>query len=155
LIGSGSGAQDAGRVVATTRRIAASLAATPVALLAASLLVPPPPPSRALVAPAALAGLVAFAVGNRWYRGLLDRVGPDARPAARAAALRKATIAGLACTEAASLVGVVAFHVSREPFALVGVAAHLILVGASWPTRARLERILEATDDSGPGPGPN
>ena len=130
------------------------LATTPFALLSAALLAPPPAPSRVLVAPAALAGLVALAAGNRWYRGILDRIAPGARPADRAAALRKATIAGLACTEAASLLGVIAFHISREPFALVGLAAHLILAGALWPTRARYEQLVLGTESSAADAGP-
>ena len=145
---------DAERVLAATRGAAAMLAATPFALLGGAMLAPPPAPSRFLVAPAALAGLVALAAGNRWYRAILDRIAPGARPADRAAALRKATIAGLSCTEAASLLGVIAFHVSREPFALVGLVAHLILAGALWPTRARCDHIVEGTEGSAASAGP-
>ena len=150
----GARGPDAEGILAATRGVAAMLAATPFALLSAALLAPPPAPSRVLVAPAALAGLVALAAGNRWYRGILDRIAQGARPADRAAALRKATIAGLACTEAASLLGVIAFHISREPFALVGLAAHLILAGALWPTRARYEQLVLGTESSAADAGP-
>ncbi len=131
----------------TVRLIAAALAASPVVLLGLALVVPPPPPRHALVAPAVLAGFLSLAVGHRWYRRVLDGRATGAGPADRIAALRVATISGLACTGTAAIFGVFAFHFSREPFSLAGLAVHLILAGALWPTRARFERVLDADDD--------
>jgi hypothetical protein len=140
-VSEGCGAAAAERSLATTRVIALALSAGPLAVLGTLLLVPEPPPSRSLVLPAALAGLVALAVGYRLYGAMLGRLAGDAAAGPRIAALRSATIASLSVTEATAIFGAIAFYFSREPIALLGVAAHLILAGAVWPTERRLEGI--------------
>ncbi|MBZ5639337.1 MAG: hypothetical protein LAO51_11365 [Acidobacteriia bacterium] len=135
-------APDPERSLAITRAVALALSIGPLVLLGAVLLVPAPTRSGVLVAPAALAGIVALAIGYRLYCGVLGRQAPGAGVGPRLANLRTATIAGLSVTEATALFGVIAFHLSREPFALAGLAAHLILAGAVWPTGARLDGIL-------------
>jgi hypothetical protein len=135
----GIDAVDADRSVATTRIIVVALSIGPPALLGAALLVPVPAPTSFPALPAALAGLVALAVGYRLYRSMMGRIASDSISATRLVAIRTATIASLAVTEAAAILGVIAFCFSREPMALTGVATHLILAGAVWPTRGRLE----------------
>ncbi len=151
----GRGSATAGEsALASARLAAAALVAGPLVLLGLVLLVPPPAPWRALVAPAALLGFVALAAGNRLYARLLERSRTRAGAAERLLSLRSATVAALALTEATAILGVLAFHFSREPFALAGLAVHLILAGAVWPTRARLEHLLEAEGDTGRRAGP-
>jgi hypothetical protein len=133
------GAPVAERSLATTRGVALALSIGPLAVLGALLLVPAAPPSRFLVLPAALAGLVALAVGYRRYGTVLGRLAAGAAAGPRLAALRAATIASLSVTESTAIFGAIAFYFSREPVALVGLAAHLILAGAVWPTEGRLE----------------
>jgi protein-S-isoprenylcysteine O-methyltransferase Ste14 len=135
-----SGSQpDVERALAPMRVVALALSLGPLLVLGALLLVPASPPSRGLVAPAALAGLVALAIGYRLYRSMLARIAPGAHADARRAVLRTATIASLSVTESTALFGAVAFYFSREPFALAGLVSHLILAGAVWPTCGRLD----------------
>jgi hypothetical protein len=139
-VSEGGGAPAAERSLATTRGVALALSIGPLAVLGALLLVPAASsPTRYLVLPAALAGLVALAVGYQLYGAVLGRLAAGAAAGPRLAALRAATIASLSVTESTAIFGAIAFYFSREPVALVGLAAHLILAGAVWPTEGRLE----------------
>jgi hypothetical protein len=142
-------APDPDEELGALRGVAIALAASPLVAVGIVLALPPPSPWRGLVAPAALFGIVALAVGHRAYQSILGRTRASAAPRQRLSALRRATIAALAVTEAVALFGVVAFHLSREPYALVGVATHLVVAGGVWPTRARLQGVLDPTEFSG------
>ena len=63
----------------------------------------------------------------------------------RNAAFQKATLVSLAVTEAVALGGVVVYLGSGEWMALSGVATHLLLAGAVWPSRARFESFLQSS----------
>jgi hypothetical protein len=95
-----------------------------------------------LVGPAALAGLVALVIGYRVYQAIRSR----GHEAGRREAFLRATIVALAITEGAALFGVVAFLLSGNPATLFGVASHVLLTGAIWPSASRLEIFL-ASDE--------
>lgn len=97
-----------------------------------------------LVLPAALAGLVAPVIGYRLYHGLRGRVSPRSRVATRLEVFVRATVSALAVTEAAALFGAAAYWAGRDWAALTGVATHLLLTGAVWPSGIRLEVFLES-----------
>jgi hypothetical protein len=124
-----------------TARIAALafLASVAVAVVAAWVLRDRVPASvPGLAGPAALAGLVALPIGYRVYLGVRGR----GRGTHRRAAFKRATIAALAITEGVALFGVVAYLLSENPMTLFGVASHLLLTGAIWPSGSRLEVFL-------------
>jgi hypothetical protein len=128
-------------VLARARLLAALLALSPLIVLGAVALLPQPGESRALVLPAGLLGLVAPALG--WRLQVRLREGVRGGAAAGRRAYLRSLVAGLAVTEATALLGVLAWHLSREPAALLGVLLHLLLVSAMWPTEDRLERAEE------------
>lgn len=127
----------------SARLIAAAIAAGPVVFAAAVVAIGGTPASSSLVFPAILAGLIALPVAWRLYAALQSG-GAAAGEDARCRRLVTATVAALAVTEGAALFGIVAFMLSREWAALVGVATHVILAGAIWPTDAKLESFLES-----------
>jgi hypothetical protein len=132
---------DRARTLSLARTLAAALAVGPLLFLAGALLVRPRAASSVLVVPAGVLGLVAPAIGWR----LQARLGEGARGGAgggRRAYLRSLT-AGLAVTEGAALLAVVAWFLSDELAALVGLPMHLLLVFALWPTDERLQRAEE------------
>jgi hypothetical protein len=69
------------------------------------------------------------------------------RARGNAAAGRRAylqsVVVGLAITGAAALLGGIVWLLSRETAALAGLLMHVLLVGALWPTEARLEQAEE------------
>ena len=125
-----------------------------IQLLAAAILVGPLPlvlifgmldpiaGLRVLYLPAIVAGIGALIAGLLLHRLLIGRAGslPDA--AARAQGMLVAILAPLALTEAAALIGAMAFSAARDAWSLVGVAAHLVLGVAIWPGRGRIETVL-------------
>jgi hypothetical protein len=133
------------------RLVTAGLAAGVLILTALSGVVNPAQRVTVLVAPAALLGLAGLLVGYRLYARMRDAIPVDAPHGARCATFLRATIVALAVTEGAALLGVVAFWLSEDPLALVGVVTHLILVGAVWPTPERLESFVSPDAGSGGG----
>ena len=140
-----------GAVVARARAMAAALAAAVLLLTAVSGALPSPRSLDSLAAPAALTGLVSLLIGFRLYHWLRERIPAGASDEARQATFLQATIIALAVTEAVALFGVVVYWFSGDPFALVGVVTHVILVGAVWPTPERLETFRQASPDRAEG----
>ena len=130
----------------TARMIAGALAGGVVLLALLAGLVDFSAGIDALTAPAALFGLVSPVIGFRLYQYQRER-----RPAVDSAEqgcarFLRATILALAVTEGAAFFGVIAFMLGGGPFALVGVAMHLLLVGALWPSEEKLDRFVTVSD---------
>ena len=124
------------------RVIAAALIAGPIALLGLAVAIPVSLAVETLTLPAGLAGLVAPVAAYRLYATSRERVAAATPPAERCAAFVRATLLALGISEAAALAGLVVFWGSRHPAALTGIAMHLLVSGAVWPSRARLEVFL-------------
>jgi hypothetical protein len=92
-----------------------------------------------LALPAAILGLIAPVVGYRAFHGIRSRVPREADTQVRCDRFQKATVAALSVTEGAALLGIVAHMVSGDWPALTGVVTHVILTGAIWPSRARVD----------------
>lgn len=95
-----------------------------------------------LVAPAALLGLISPIAAYRLFLRMRERLPADAGDEFRCHRFLVATIAAVAITESIALFGVVAFMLSGGFAGLIGVVTHVILVGAIWPTRERLDTFL-------------
>jgi len=132
---------DRARALGLARALTAALAAGPFLLLLAAFAAPPIPPRSTLVVPAGLLGLVAPAIGWRLQARRRERARGGALAGRRA--YLQSLIAGLAVTEAAAILGVLAWFLSRETAALAGLPMHLLLVFALWPTEERLQRAEE------------
>lgn len=96
-----------------------------------------------LVLAAGLVGLIAPVMGHRAYERMRSGVRrlPDNGP--RHTGFQRATIVAVAITYAAALGGIVIYMRSGEWMALSGVATHVLLGAAIWPSRTRLESFLE------------
>ncbi len=136
------------RTIRIARVVAAFLAVSPLLLVALAVALPARPASASgsldgVGMAASLAGFVSLAIGSRVYQRMRARI-PDAADAtARGQVFVSATALALAVTEAAALLGIFAFLLSRNPIVLTGVPIHVILTGALWPTRPRLEQFLD------------
>lgn len=129
--------------LSTARLIAIALTAGALLLAVVAVLSPPSRSVPALVAPAAIVGFVSLAVAYRVYQRGRERIAVDAGAAVRSAAYLRALIVSLSITEGAACFGMLSFMLTRNPFCFSGLAAHLVLAGAIWPTREALERFLE------------
>lgn len=137
---------DAEREQATLRQarlIAGALAAGVLLLTALSGVVRISPSLPAIASLAALLGIVSPLVGFRLYAWLREREPARASHAVRCATFLRATILALVVTEGVAMFGIVAYWLTSEPQALIGVVTHIILVGAVWPTPERLESFLQ------------
>jgi hypothetical protein len=134
------------RTLTTTRIISAALVGGVLgfAIVTVGWFSSRPSSLPALALAAALAGLVAPVGGYRLYRALRRGIPPRAEASARCAVFQKATVLALGITEGIALVGVVVFALSREWIALTGVVTHVLVAGAIWPSRARLDDFLTA-----------
>ena len=93
-----------------------------------------------LTPPVGLIGLVSLPIGYRFYLWKRDQAaGESTGPHA----FSRATLQALSITAAAGLAGVAVFAMTGEVAALLGVAAHLLLSGAIWPSPERLESFLD------------
>jgi len=134
-------------VLTATRAIAAALLLTVPALAAIAIRMSPGTGAfRALVIPAALAGLISPVIAYRLYSVLGARLSPDTALGVRCEAFQRVTVIALSVTAGVALFGILTYGLSADPAALTGVATHLLLSGAIWPSRVRLESFL----DSGP-----
>lgn len=130
------------KTLRSARLVAAMIAMNPVVFTAAVAALGGTPSSSVLVFPAMLVGLFALAVAWRVYVAL--GAGGASGEEGRCRRFVMATVLAMAVTECAALFGIVAFMLSREWAALAGVATHVILCGAIWPTEARLDSFLES-----------
>ena len=97
-----------------------------------------------LLIPAVVAGVVCCPTGYLLYRQLVDG-GPAG--ADRAERLRRffiGTIVPLALTEAAALLGAMAFSADSRPLALLPVLTHITLAVVIWPSQQRFDNLVGA-----------
>jgi hypothetical protein len=133
------------RTLTATRAIATVLVATVLALAAVALwLSPDGTEYERIVVPVALAGLVSPVIGYRLYFRVGMRTRPDADVESRCGAFQAATVVALAVTDGVALLGIVTYMLSADLAAMTGVVTHVLLTGAIWPTRVRLEGFCEA-----------
>ena len=124
------------RTVARARAATLGLATAPVLLALLAWWVPHGEGARGLVVPAGALGIVAPALAWRLHRRVRERARGAA--AAREAFVRSIVLA-LAFTGAAATFGVVAWALSDDLSALIGLPVHVLLAGGLWPTREGLE----------------
>jgi uncharacterized membrane protein len=91
-----------------------------------------------LVVPAAVVGAASPVVAFRLYHLLRERITPTATDAVRRETYLRANVLAFAITEGAALFGVIVFALTDAPLALIGVAMHVLLAGALWPTEEKL-----------------
>lgn len=130
----------------TARLMAGGMAAGVLFIAALSGLFEPSGALSALIGPAALFGLVSPVLGYRLYLLMRERVPTAADTPERCRTFLRATLSALSITEAAALFGVLVFVFTAEWYAAVGVATHILLTGALWPTQERLGTFLETPD---------
>ncbi len=130
------------------RWIALALVGGPLALLAVTVAAPLSFDAGALTLPVGLAGLVVPVAAYRLYLTQRDRVAAAMSPEQRGAAFVRATLLALGVSEAVALSGLVVWWGSRHPAALTGIAMHLLVAGAVWPSRPRLELFLDRRPDA-------
>jgi len=95
-----------------------------------------------LLIPAVTVGVVCFPVGYLLYRQLVDSPPAGATRAERSRRFFLGTIIPLALTEAAALLGAMAFSADRKPLALLPVLMHIILAVFIWPSPQRFDNIV-------------
>ncbi len=132
---------DRARALSTARLIAAVLGAGPLLLAAVARLLPSGEGGSWLVVPAGVLGLAAPAVAWR-VQARVREAATGGADGGRRAYLRSVVV-GLAVTEGTALLGVMAWLLSGEVPALIGLPMHLLMVGALWPTEERLQRAEE------------
>lgn len=128
------------------RLVFVAATASVVALLAVAGWIEPPGKALGLAFPVSLIGLISPVIGYRLYLLQRERIPAAAGPAERCRAFLRAGILALAVTEGVALLGVIGYALSGTLSALSGVLTHVLLVGALWPTRERLESFLEIED---------
>jgi hypothetical protein len=133
--------RDRTRTLASARAAAAILGVLAFLPLLLSLVASPVPRGTALVVPAGAIGILAPALAWRLQAQIRERAGGSAAGARRA--YLRSVVVGLAITAAAALFGGIVWLLSRETAALAGLLMHVLLVGAIWPTEARLEHAEE------------
>lgn len=140
---SGNGAE--GRVLTATRTVVAALLVAVVALAAIVYRISPGTGDlQVLVIPAALAGLVSPVMAYRLYSVLGAKTPTDAALGVRCDAFKRVTVVALSVTAGAALLGIVTYAMSSDLAAMTGVVTHVLLSGAIWPSRVRLESYLES-----------
>jgi hypothetical protein len=97
---------------------------------------------RYLMAPSALLGILSPIIGYRLYLSFHGNLPPEAALEQRCRRFFMATLIPLAVTEGIALFGLVSFMLCGEFACLIGVATHVILAAAIWPTPERLEQFL-------------
>ena len=125
-------------VLRIARMIVGALLVSVLGLALAVAWLAPLGSTRLLDLPAGLIGLVAPIVGYRLYQRQRERLAAGASAAERCAAFVRANLLAVAVTEGAALLGLVAHLLGGAVAPLIGVATHVLLVGAIWPTPQRL-----------------
>ena len=136
------GAED--RALTATRTVAAAMLVAVLALAAIAYRIGPGTGDfRVLVIPAALAGLVSPVIAYRLYSLLGAKTPRDAALGVRCKAFQRVTVVALSVTAGAALFSIVTYAMSSDLAAMTGVVTHVLLSGAIWPSRVRLESYLD------------
>ncbi len=98
-------------------------------------------------------GLVAPAAGYHLFlaaKGRCDaETGLDGD--SRVRRFTQAFIVALAASEGGALLAAVAYFLTGQPLTLLGVAAHLLIVGALWPSPERVQWFIQPAESAEPG----
>ena len=127
----------------TARIVVAALAAGPIgfAILAAFVRRDQPAVPEGVAFAVVLAGILAPSIAWRLARRPGDGApAPGEEEGCRA--FLRATVLGLAITEATALAGTALWLAGTSPIALLPTALHAVLVLALWPTEERLQAFL-------------
>ena len=124
-------------VLRIVRMIVGALLVSVLGLALAVVWLAPLGSTRVLDLPAGVIGLIAPVLAYRLYQLQRERVAVGASVTERCAAFARASILAVAVTEGAAMVGLVAHLLGGAVAPLVGVATHVLLVGAIWPTPQR------------------
>ena len=131
-----------GETLRTTQLIALALVFGPLVLLGVAWFVPLDASLGWIAMPIGLLGLISPVAAYWLYHSQHARVSSSADEGARCQAFLKATILALAVAEAVALIAIVGFALSQNLMALTGVATHVLVAGAVWPSPQRLELFL-------------
>lgn len=134
-----SGRSQAAAIVTRCRIVVGALAVAPLVVAGVLAAVDLRGEVGPLALPAAIAGAVSPAVALRCLARLRRRVAASAPLEARGERYLSALLVALGITEAAALAGVLVAEFTGEPFALLGLATHVLFVGVAWPSEERLE----------------
>jgi hypothetical protein len=121
------------------RVVCAALGSGPVLLTIPALLIDVDAVVSFLFTPAVLVGMVSPAVAWRVYDSGLRRAEACADTDSRWRAFERATVLALVQTEAVAILSLVAYVLTRAELVLIGVATHVAIAGAVWPSRSRVE----------------
>ena len=91
----------------------------------------------------ASAGLVSPVIAYRLYSLLGAKTPRDAALGVRCKAFQRVTVVALSVTAGAALFSIVTYAMSSDLAAMTGVVTHVLLSGAIWPSRVRLESYLD------------
>jgi hypothetical protein len=123
------------------------MAVTPLLLAAVAEWFAPTSRVEFLVLPAGLLGIVSPVIGYRLLAMFEERVPAGAGLERGCQAFLRATLLAAGAGEGIALLGVVAWMLSGRLTALIGLVTHVILVGAIWPSAARLDRFIGGASD--------
>lgn len=106
-------------------------------------------PVTFLIFPVGLIGLISPVLGYRLYLYVRSKVADAADIEGRAGSFVRATLTAMAVTEGIAFCGVVVYMLTGGALALTGVLTHLLLAGAIWPTREKLDLFLDSSGSAG------
>jgi len=106
-------------------------------------------PVAFLVFPVGLIGLVSPVIGYRLYLYARSKVPGGADVEGRAGAFVRATLTAMAISEGIAFCGIVVYMLTGGALALTGALTHLLLAGAIWPTREKLDQFLDSSGATG------
>ncbi|ANM29306.1 hypothetical protein ABI59_06425 [Acidobacteria bacterium Mor1] len=153
----GAGSATVEGAVRTTRLIALGLGAGPVLFLIPAYLFGMggmDQAMRPLQIVAGALGLVAPAAGYHLFLAAKGRADADSALDGETRIRRfiQAFIVALAVSEGGALLAAVAYFLTGQPLTLLGVAAHLLIVGALWPSVERVQWFIQPAEPLEPGP---
>ena len=129
--------------VRTTRLMAVALAVGPVMVLALVTVFEPSSALGLLQIPAGALGLILPVVAYRLFLYRKSRLDPQRSEAERCSGYVSGFIVAAAVSEGAALVGSVTYVLTRHPATLLGLAMHLVILGAIWPSEDRVHWFIE------------
>lgn len=129
--------------VRTTRLFALALAGAPLLVLALALVIPANPDLSVMLFPVGIVGLAAPVIAYRFFLYRKSKLASSQPESARCGAYLTAFLLALATSEGAAVLGCIGFVFTRHPAALLGVATHLLIVGAIWPSDERVRWFIE------------
>ena len=136
-------------ILAQAQLIAGASVGAALLLAVVAGLIGPTSASPGIALPATLLGLVSPAIAYRLPQVVRERLSPAAEPGQRSAAYLRGMVVAVAVAEGAAMLGIVAYVLSGQLSALVGVLTLVLLVGALWPSEDRLHAFVERAGPEG------